>query len=269
MDKILTIYTTAIFYTIKDSKGIRKMINSWETIANSIKKTIHGKYDKVILHHYDYNEIYQKSNISKVITDLQEIDQKVFGDMLNSSKIYIEPFPNNINPVPKNNILIDMGHIISYSLRKRSEIGLNNDYYEQEYLKQFNYIYITFDLFISKNKENSKKLENIELFRIQNGEILTFNKILDRLNIIQLYHDSKIYIIDKIDNIIKSEYENKIKKKYKLNKILYQTSLKYGIELPSDYVKTLSIEYKFKYIWKLWDYHKSYKMQLLQIYPIF
>lgn len=263
MSQKFTIYTTAILY----SEGERKMINSWEKLLISIIKCIPKKYN-LILEHYDFIHKTNKTIINKRIRLLEQIDKKVCGDRLIKSSTNLNGLPNNLN-VPKENVLIDMGHVISYSMKNYSEVNLPNHYYNKKYLQKFNYIYIAFDNFISSSFNNSKKLNDIKLFEVKkDGKIITIHYILDYFNILKMYSDGNEYLYQSLDKILMKEYDDNLRKTYNLGKGLFKDYQKYGLEYKTDYVSKLSFREKINYLWKKWDNLSKYKTQLLNIYPI-
>lgn len=299
MANIFYIYTTAILYNESD----RRMINSWKNLLESTLNCIPERYNQIIINHYDV-KIKPPQNRSELIQQVEDIDKFVCKERLKETKFREDFFPTDLD-VPKENILIDMGHVMSYSMHGKSEVDI---IYNKKYIRNFNYIYLGFDNFISRNKtKENERLNNLKLFIVENdGNVITFHNILDDLNIVKLYENGKHTLFTnhegtgELDKVIAKEYENDLKNQgYNLGKCMWRNYENHGLKWKTDHVKELTLKQKIDFLWDKWkltpkvkkdndrkrvdasaaisqlnahkhiaDTNNNYKNQLLNIYPL-
>ena len=132
--QIFTIYTTAIGFVEESGKG---MIDGWENLLTSILTSIPNNYKIKIIH-------YTPRNANNIIEKTAGIDRKICKDRLLSTECHISFFPKRGLYNDENHILIDMAHLVSYSLVTYSSNQDDSGY--KQYYRRFLVHFLTLGL---------------------------------------------------------------------------------------------------------------------------
>ena len=220
------------------------MIDSWENLLTSILTSIPNNYKIKIIH-------YTPQDTNNIIEKTAGIDRKICKERLLSTECNISFFPKRGLYNEEKHIIIDMAHLVSYSLilyskNENDSSGYdkfrydNYSGYDEKYMKKFNYVYLGYDTFLRKDD-----LVDLKLFEMkESGRVITIHHILEDLGILQLYEDANVDLINKISNYItKTTRES--------------NTLIFGDMLP--------LKDKIDFLWKKWEDRPSKRRKKVEV----